>query len=194
MRAKTSTVLLTSVVKLLGHATMGVAIGLAVAFFVTRFDPLGIMALISGDRIGTVNIVGGTLTTAASANISTAVNLGISSSGLVGTMDLGANLSLGGNLDDRGSAWFNVRHGRFSGSGRCAEAWQILSPVRQKSWGVDALNRLIHQPHASNPSRSSMGTLPRCAMSRSSSRWARRPLCWATMVRANRRFCACSQG
>jgi hypothetical protein len=49
MRAKTSTVLLTSVVKLLGHATMGAAIGLAVAFFVTRFDPLGIMALIGGD-------------------------------------------------------------------------------------------------------------------------------------------------
>jgi hypothetical protein len=49
MRAKTSTVLLTSVVKLLGHATMGVAIGLAVAFLVTRFDPLGIMALIGGD-------------------------------------------------------------------------------------------------------------------------------------------------
>jgi hypothetical protein len=53
--------------------------------------------------------------------------------------------SLGGNLDDKGSAWFNVRHGRFLGSGRCAEAWQILSPVRQKPWGVDALNRLIHQ-------------------------------------------------
>jgi len=50
MRAKTSTVLLTSVVKLLGHATMGVAIGLAVAFFVTRFDPLGIMALVGGDK------------------------------------------------------------------------------------------------------------------------------------------------
>jgi hypothetical protein len=50
MRAKTSTVLLTSVVKLLGHAAMGVAIGLAVAFFVTRFDLLGIMALIGGDK------------------------------------------------------------------------------------------------------------------------------------------------
>ena len=49
MRAKTSTLLLTSVVKLLGHATMGGAIGLAVAFFVTRFDPLGIMTLVGGD-------------------------------------------------------------------------------------------------------------------------------------------------
>jgi hypothetical protein len=54
-------------------------------------------------------------------------------------------LSLGGNLDDKGSAWFNARFGKFPGSGRRAEAWQILSPVRQKSWGVDTLNRLIHQ-------------------------------------------------
>lgn len=51
MRAKTSTVLLTSAVKLAGHATMGVAIGLAFAFFVTRFDPLGIMGLIGGDMV-----------------------------------------------------------------------------------------------------------------------------------------------
>ena len=51
MRAKASTVLLTSAVKLAGHATMGVAIGLAFAFFVTRFDPLGIMAMIGGDMV-----------------------------------------------------------------------------------------------------------------------------------------------
>jgi hypothetical protein len=51
MRAKTSNVLLTSVLKLLGHATMGLAIGLAVAFFVTRFDPLGIMRLIGDDTV-----------------------------------------------------------------------------------------------------------------------------------------------
>ena len=51
MRAKTSAILLTSIVKLLGHATMGVAIGLAFAFFVTRFDPLGIMALIGGGLV-----------------------------------------------------------------------------------------------------------------------------------------------
>ncbi len=58
-------------------------------------------------------------------------------------------VSLGGNLDDRGSAWFNARYGKFPGSGRCAEAWQILSPVRQKPWGVDTLNRLIHQRYKS---------------------------------------------
>jgi hypothetical protein len=52
--------------------------------------------------------------------------------------------SLGGNLDDRGSAWFNARYGTREGSGRAAEAWQVLSPVRQKPWGVDTLNRLIH--------------------------------------------------
>jgi ABC-type Fe3+ transport system permease subunit len=51
MRAKTSTVLFTSAVKLAGHATMGLAMGLAFAFFVTRFDPLGIMALIRGDMV-----------------------------------------------------------------------------------------------------------------------------------------------
>lgn len=48
MRAKTS---LTSVVKLAGHATMGLAIGLAFAFFVTRFDPLGIMAMVGGNMV-----------------------------------------------------------------------------------------------------------------------------------------------
>lgn len=29
-------------------------------------------------------------------------------------------------------------------SGQGAEAWQLLSPVRQKPWGVDTLNRAIH--------------------------------------------------
>ena len=54
-------------------------------------------------------------------------------------------LSLGANLDDRGSAWFNAKWGdRFPGSGSAAERWQVLSPVRQKAWGVDALNRAIH--------------------------------------------------
>jgi hypothetical protein len=51
MRAKTSAVLLTSALKLLGHSTMGLAMGLALAFFVTRFDPLGIMALVGGDMV-----------------------------------------------------------------------------------------------------------------------------------------------
>ncbi len=53
-------------------------------------------------------------------------------------------LSLGGQLDNNGSAWFNVEYGRRASSGRQAEAWQILSPVRQKPWGVDPLNRMIH--------------------------------------------------
>jgi hypothetical protein len=53
MRAKTKTsaVVLTSAVKLLSHATMGLALGLAIAFFVTRFDPLGIMAKVGGDMV-----------------------------------------------------------------------------------------------------------------------------------------------
>ena len=49
MRAKTSNLLLTSALKLLGHVTMGIAMGLAFAFVMTRFDPLGIMSRISND-------------------------------------------------------------------------------------------------------------------------------------------------
>jgi hypothetical protein len=49
MRAKTSTVLLTSAMELLSHTTMGAAVGLAVAFVLTRFDPLGLMARINHD-------------------------------------------------------------------------------------------------------------------------------------------------
>jgi len=53
-------------------------------------------------------------------------------------------VSLGAQLDDNGSAWFNVQWNDRASSGKQAEAWQILSPVRQKPWGVDPLNRLIH--------------------------------------------------
>jgi hypothetical protein len=53
--------------------------------------------------------------------------------------------SLGGSLDDNGSAWFNSKWGdKYPGSGSAAEHWQLLSPVRQKPWGVDTLNRTIH--------------------------------------------------
>jgi ATP-dependent exoDNAse (exonuclease V) alpha subunit len=47
--------------------------------------------------------------------------------------------SLGGQVSN-GYVYFN--RGR---SGAAAEAWQILSPVRQKPWGVEPLNRLIHR-------------------------------------------------
>ena len=52
-------------------------------------------------------------------------------------------LSLGGN-EWNDSIWFNPRRGDQDGSGIAAEAWQILSPVRRKPWGVDALNRFVH--------------------------------------------------
>lgn len=52
--------------------------------------------------------------------------------------------SLGGVLDKGGSAWFNVSFKDLDGAGKHAEAWQILSPVRQKPWGVETLNRTIH--------------------------------------------------
>ena len=51
--------------------------------------------------------------------------------------------SLGGQISGP-YAYFNV--GR---SGAKAEAWQILSPSRQKAWGVEPLNRLIHQQYKS---------------------------------------------
>ena len=34
-------------------------------------------------------------------------------------------------------------------SGASAEEWQILSPVRQKPWGVEPLNRMIHRRYKS---------------------------------------------
>lgn len=52
--------------------------------------------------------------------------------------------SLGGVLDNYGSPWFNNKFGKYEGACRYAEAWQILSPVRQKPWGVEMLNRTIH--------------------------------------------------
>lgn len=35
-------------------------------------------------------------------------------------------------------------------SGAFAEAWQILSPTRQKPWGVESINRFIHRRYKSN--------------------------------------------
>ena len=51
--------------------------------------------------------------------------------------------SLGGNISGQ-YAYFNI--GR---SGAEAERWQILSPFRQKPWGVESLNRLIHRQYKS---------------------------------------------
>ena len=51
--------------------------------------------------------------------------------------------SLGGYISGN-YAYFNV--GR---SGAAAEAWQILSPSRQKPWGVEPLNRFIHRRYKS---------------------------------------------
>jgi len=69
--------------------------------------------------------------------------------------------SLGGNLDANGSVWFNAKWGdKYSGAGAAVERWQLLTPVRQKPWGVDMLNRLIHLryqgpqiEHARNPGK-----------------------------------------
>jgi hypothetical protein len=52
-------------------------------------------------------------------------------------------LSLGGS-EFNGSVWFHPKREDQAGAGIAAEAWQILSPVRQKPWGVDSLNRFVH--------------------------------------------------
>lgn len=46
--------------------------------------------------------------------------------------------SLGGSQSGE-YVYFNLNR-----AGKSAEAWQILSPVRQKPWGVDTLNRGLH--------------------------------------------------
>lgn len=46
--------------------------------------------------------------------------------------------SLGGQQSGE-YVYFNLNR-----SGKSAEAWQVLSPVRQKPWGVDTLNRALH--------------------------------------------------
>lgn len=68
--------------------------------------------------------------------------------------------SLGGVLDKGGSAWFNTTYGERKGAGAAADAWQILSPVRQQPWGCETLNRFVHTrykdrqiAYARNPGR-----------------------------------------
>ena len=68
--------------------------------------------------------------------------------------------SLGGVVTDRGGVWFNNRWKDRRGAGEAAETWQILSPVRQRAWGVETLNRAIHRRYkdvqleaARNPGR-----------------------------------------
>ena len=51
--------------------------------------------------------------------------------------------SLGGEISGP-YAYFNVRR-----SGAKAEAWQILSASRQKPWGVEPINRLLHRRYKS---------------------------------------------
>ena len=55
------------------------------------------------------------------------------------------SLSTGAVLDANGNTWFNAQWGDRPSSGKAAEAWQILSPVRQQAWGVDPINRLVHR-------------------------------------------------
>lgn len=59
-------------------------------------------------------------------------------------------ISLGAKLDEKGSAWYNVGSGYRESSGKKAEAWQILCPVRQKAWGVESINRMIHLRYKGN--------------------------------------------
>lgn len=53
--------------------------------------------------------------------------------------------SFGAYIDPNQSAWFGAAYKDRVGSGEQSEAWQILSPVRQKPWGVESINRLIQR-------------------------------------------------
>ncbi len=57
--------------------------------------------------------------------------------------------SLGGKIS-KGNAYFN-----WGQAGTGADAWQILSPSRQRAWGVETLNRLIHRRYKSKQVESS---------------------------------------
>ena len=52
--------------------------------------------------------------------------------------------SLGAIIDSKGYAWYNRKRNNYSSAGSGAEYWQVLSPVRQKPWGVESVNRMIH--------------------------------------------------
>jgi ATP-dependent exoDNAse (exonuclease V) alpha subunit len=52
--------------------------------------------------------------------------------------------SLGGTVNN-GWTYFNAAYNGRPGAAEKAEAWQILSPIRAKDHGVDALNRMIQK-------------------------------------------------
>lgn len=62
--------------------------------------------------------------------------------------------SLGGSLAKE-HVYFNWNH-----AGAAAEAWQILSPVRQQPWGVDSLNRQIHQRYKAEQVATASANVP----------------------------------
>ena len=94
------------------------------------------LALISTDRISVANIIGGTLTTAASGNITGAVQLGISNSGLDGTMNLGANLTLSGNLDVQDSGTIFNAQGHAVSAAVLYLGWNGTAPVTVNNVGA----------------------------------------------------------
>lgn len=56
--------------------------------------------------------------------------------------------SLGGvssEFDGRSTVWFNTQYKDRPGASKKAEAWQILSPIKQYQAGVSAINRALQQ-------------------------------------------------
>jgi len=53
--------------------------------------------------------------------------------------------SFGAHIDPNQSAWFGAAYKDRVGAGERSETWQILSPIRQKPWGVESINRLIQR-------------------------------------------------
>ena len=68
-------------------------------------------------------------------------------------------ISLGGN-EWNDSIWFGSKYGDKPGAGIAAESWQILSPVRQKPWGVESLNRLVHSRYKGRTIEQARRSLP----------------------------------
>lgn len=95
-----------------------------------------VLNLISTDRISTADVFGATLTTAATANITGAVDVGIADNGVHGAMNLGANLSLSGNLNVQDSGTVFNAQGFGVSAAILYLGWNGSAPVTVSNLGT----------------------------------------------------------
>jgi hypothetical protein len=57
-----------------------------------------------------------------------------------------------------GVPYFHVSRGDRAGAGQKAEAWQVLSPVRARSWGTTEINRAVQRQFRANARASAVAT------------------------------------